>query len=179
MLVKHPQPHRPALSAGARRRQPPGPLRLERLGLGRVFFCVGLARHLQDPAGFSQQRIHAAERERAPGARLDPGLRVLRPPEAALPQLRDEGQAVVARERGRLAALVFAPEQAGDPAGHKLVEVAKHGRAGDARRRRDLRGRQLVLRHQAQHQQALARPRRRVLPPRRLQLRGFRRPQLR
>ena len=44
-----------------------GQRRFEALRCGRVFFGVGLARHFQDPADFSQQRIHTGERQRALG----------------------------------------------------------------------------------------------------------------
>ena len=176
MFVEHPEPQGPPLSGGAEGGEFFLQRRLERLRGGRVFFGVGLARHFQDPADFSRERIHARERQRALRARFDPCLRLFRPAKLARAQCVEEGRVVVRGQGRRAPAFVLARQQPGEAAGQELLQIAEHRRAGHSRRRRDLRGIQLVLRHQAHHQQALALPRCRVLAPRRLHFRSFRRP---
>lgn len=60
VLAEQPKQHRP-FSAGAGLGQFSRQSGLEDLHLRRVLLCVGLARHLQDAAGFSQQRMTPAK----------------------------------------------------------------------------------------------------------------------
>lgn len=175
MLVEHPEPHRP-FSAGAGFGQFLRQRGLEGLRLRRVFFGVGLARHLQDPAGFSQQRIDARQRQPALGARLDPRLRVLRAAELPVAQLREESLAIGTGQRRLPAALVLALQQCRDAAGEERVEVTEYRAPAHIRRHRDLLGIEGVLRHQSDHPQALASPLTGGLLPRRFQLHHSGRP---
>ncbi len=174
VFVQHPEPQALALSADAGGGQPFGQRRLERRRRGSVFFGVGLARHFQDPAGFSQDRVDAAQGQLGLGLRLDPRLRVLRAPELARAQLRQKRRVVGPRQGRRRPALVGPVQQTRDTLGEELVEIPEDRRASHAHRDADLPGAQLMLRHQFQHHQALAGPRCRVLPPRRFQLCDFR-----
>ena len=79
MFVEHPQPH-PLTQLGRLSRDGRQFLRqcdFERRGLGRIFFSVALARHLQLPPKPSQHLADTAIAQRLARAFLDPRLRVL------------------------------------------------------------------------------------------------------
>ncbi len=179
MFVQHPEAQGATFSFGGEGGEFLGQRRFEALRCGRVFFGVGLARHFQDPADFSQQRIHTGERQRALGAGLDPRLRFLRPAELAHAQLLEKRRLIRRAQSRRVTALVLARQQAGEPARQKRVQLAEHGRAHHSCGRGDLLGVQLELRHQPHHQQALALPRLLALPPRFFQFRGVPRSHIR
>jgi hypothetical protein len=85
VLIKHPQPH--PFSPRGRFGEALGQRELEDLGRERVLFGVGLARHFQDPADFSQQRVDTAEGQFLVRVLPYPPLRLLGPAKPPLAQL--------------------------------------------------------------------------------------------
>ena len=79
MFVEHPQPHRLTRPGRLARdgRQFLRQCDFECRGLGRIFFSVALARHLQLPTETSQHLADTALAQRLARAFLDPRLRVL------------------------------------------------------------------------------------------------------
>jgi hypothetical protein len=77
---------------------------------------VGLARHFQDPADFSQQLVDARQRKTLAGALFNPGARLLCAAKTPDPQLVQEGLAVFRIQGAGATTLVLAFEQRRDPA---------------------------------------------------------------
>ena len=115
--------------------------------------------------------MRAALREGPPRALLDPGLRVLGPPELPGGQLREKLRRHRAAHGRAFAASVLAAQQLGHAACDHLVAVGEHGLPRHVRHLHDLRHAQLVLRDQAHHQQTPPRPIGLGLRPRRFDLR--------
>jgi hypothetical protein len=140
--------------------------RLEDLGRERVLLGVGLARHFQDPADYSQERANAAQ------GQLPFLGRSLIHACAYLPRrnrhwrscFRNTSRSCPCKGR-HVSALVLAGQQTHDTACDELVQVAKERGAPHSHRLRNLRGAQFMLRHQLNHQQQLPLQRLGMLSP--------------
>ena len=132
VFIEHPQPRRPLARLSGGGVQAGGQFPFAGFRLGRVFLGASLARHLQDSAGFSRQRMDTAGRQGLFCARLDPGLRLLRPAELAELQLLGAGRVVGATQGGIRAPAVAAGEQGAHAAAFHRVQVVEGRGAGDA-----------------------------------------------
>ena len=171
MFVEHPQAHRLGRRGADHGGELGGQFGFELRGLGRVFFRMALARHLQFAAQTAEHLAHAARAPTAPRALLDPRLGVPRLPE--LPGCQPPNKLRLHRPAHRRPVpRCLAPlEQPGHPCGHDLVAVDKHRLAADIRYSHDLRHGQLVLCDQPHHQQPSPRPLLLRLRPRRFDFR--------
>lgn len=137
MFIGHPHPHRLSTSH-VQARQPFAERVLEHCDGRRVFLRVGLARHFQDPAQFSQPVIHAGQLEPNPMLLSQPVLNFLGTLPAARLQAGQqflEGWALHLRA-GPAAMLTL--QQAGQTAGLEGVHPGEKPPAADAQLLGDL-----------------------------------------
>ena len=158
MFIQHPHSHGLDGCGAHHCRQTRGQFSLERGRLGRVFFGVRFARHLQLASNSAQQLAHRALGQIFAGAFFDPRLRIPRLPELARLQPRDQLFSHGPAHRRHRPAAVAALQQPRHPVADDLVSIGKHGLPTHVGHPHNLRHRQLMLRDQPHHQQALPRP---------------------
>jgi hypothetical protein len=153
MLIAHPDAHR-APTSHVQVLELVGELLLKPGRLGRVLLGVGLARHLQDPAQFSQPVIHATELERHLVFLRQPMLNLL----GALPapglQSRLEFLQQFASDLWFRPPFVFPVQQAGHAPGFEGADPIEELTAAATDLGRDLGGGELAAGGHAQGQQA-------------------------
>src|ERR1035437_7291400 len=154
VFIGHPQVHRPSTSH-IQARQLCAERVLELFGCGRVFLRVGLARHLQDPAQFSQPVIHPGQLQTNPVTIPQPVLDFLGPlPLARLQSGQQFGQDG-ALHLGRGPATVLTLQQSGHTAGLERIHPVEETAAADAQLLGNLRRRHLATGGQTRGKQPL------------------------
>jgi len=157
MFVSHPQAHR-TVGIFNQSQQTLGCFSLKSRHLRLIFSHVGLARHPQDPADFSQVVIQRTERKRAPRALAQPTLCILGPHKGPAPQLLDQLPLQAPADQPGPTDAVVALQESLDPLLLENPQVVEHRATAYPHNIGNLLRAVLVPGHQTHDPQSLPRP---------------------